>query len=176
MLSAFQTAADQGPVGQVVGLGELRTGQGVDARLTTFALGSCLAVALYDPETQTGGLLHAFLPNGLDDRHRIRVQKQPTLFVNPGIGELHQRVVELSAAEPARLIAKIAGGASLMGHTGAISDIGRANIEMARVLLRALGIRLVAEDVGGHRVRTVVFDLANGHVQIYAHGEGEVTL
>lgn len=176
MSSAVQEPPSEVSSDVVVGLGDLAVAQGPAGRLMTFALGSCVAVVLYDRQRQTGGLLHAFLPNGLEERYRMRVKRQPSLFVNPGISLLLEQLNALRVSSKSDLIAKIAGGASLVGHTGGISDVGRANAEMARVVLRHLQIRVVAEDVGGHRVRSAHLELDTGRFLVHTHGHGEVVL
>lgn len=164
------------PQNVVVGLGDLAVLQGPAGRLTTFALGSCVAVILYDRQRHVGGLLHAFLPDGDDERYRIRVKRQPTLFVRPGLSLLVEQVYALRNSNAPDLVAKMAGGASLVGHSGGIAGVGRANVEAARATLRSLHIRLVAEDVGEHRVRSAYLDLETGRFVVHTHGHGEVVL
>jgi chemotaxis protein CheD len=158
-----------------VGLGELTVAEGPGTVLTTFALGSCVAIALYDDRTMVGGLLHAFLPDGTQDRFRIRVRRQPSLFVNPGLDSLLDALVQ-RGAERRRLVARLAGGATLVGHAAGIADIGRHNLAMARGMLERLGIPVLGEDVGGHRVRTAHLHLDSGALVVHIHGYGEVTL
>ena len=50
----------------IVGVADLKVSNNVDDRLLTYALGSCLGVAVYDPVAHVGGLLHVMLPNCLD--------------------------------------------------------------------------------------------------------------
>ena len=45
-----------------VGMADLKACKCPDA-LTTLGLGSCVGVALYDPVTKIGGLLHCMLPD-----------------------------------------------------------------------------------------------------------------
>lgn len=175
MPNVDQTAG-AAPSSCVVGLGQLAVSAGPDGRFASFALGSSLAVAIYDPASRTGGLLHAFLPSGQDPRLRIRAQRQPSLFVDAGVAQLVEGIQAAAASPPEELVAKIAGAAALSGHDAVLGDVGPANVEAAREILRRLGVRLVAEDVGGHRVRSVTLELASGVLRIHTHGEGEVLL
>ena len=46
--------------------------------LVTYALGSCIAVAIYDPVARVGGLLHFMLPEGAGRR---AARRQESLHV-----------------------------------------------------------------------------------------------
>ena len=46
----------------VVGVGGLAVSNNQSVVLTTYSLGSCLGVTVYDPVSRSGGLLHAMLP------------------------------------------------------------------------------------------------------------------
>ena len=47
---------------QVIGVAGMKISHSRDDILVTYALGSCLGIAIYDPVTCVGGLLHAMLP------------------------------------------------------------------------------------------------------------------
>ena len=44
-----------------VGIGDVQFSRNTD-RLITFALGSCIGITFYDPQTKAGALLHIMLP------------------------------------------------------------------------------------------------------------------
>ena len=46
----------------VVGIADLKLSKKSGELLVTYALGSCLGVAIHDPEAKVGGILHAMLP------------------------------------------------------------------------------------------------------------------
>jgi len=52
-----------------------------------------------------------------------------------------------------------------VGSKGVI-QIGEENITAARAELKALGIPIVAESVGGSRGRTILFDVTDGSVSV----------
>lgn len=71
------------------------------------------------------------------------------------------------------LIREVVGGSDLEAQIfgGAFQDEdGRsgaeANIEMARRILSAKGVRIVSEDVGGKKGRKIVFQGSSGHVAV----------
>ena len=49
-----------------VGLGELVISSDPEDVLVAYGLGSCVGIAMYNPVTKTGGLLHAVLPERFD--------------------------------------------------------------------------------------------------------------
>jgi hypothetical protein len=70
----------------VVGMGELVVSADEGVTLVTYALGSCLGVAVYDPVARVGGMLHAMLPSSEVDP--ARAAALPALFVDTGVPEL----------------------------------------------------------------------------------------
>ncbi|RPF42939.1 chemotaxis protein CheD [Thermodesulfitimonas autotrophica] len=136
--------------------------------LITLGLGSCVGITLYDPVHKIGGLVHVMLPRMADFS---KGSGKPAKFADTGIPLLLEEVLRLGANR--RLLeAKMAGGAQMF--TGADNkfrfDIGERNVEVAREVLRNLGIKVVAEDVGGNRGRTMVLDTATGRVMIKTLG------
>lgn len=129
--------------------------------LVSYGLGSCLAVALYDPDNRLGGLAHTLLPEPL----RGVAVDRPGKFVTTALRFLRDELVA-AGANPQRLVAKLCGGARMFQLTSAVGSIGERNVEAARAELAALEIPLVAEDVGGSQGRTCEFHLADGKVLV----------
>ncbi|TLM63144.1 MAG: hypothetical protein FDZ69_12445 [Deltaproteobacteria bacterium] len=154
-----------------VGIAELRIARAPEV-LKAYGLGSCLAIALYDAGTRVGGLVHSLLPT----RRPGDAPGDATKYVDAAI---RQMVEELAAAgaDPARLQAKIAGGANMFetDYVTLMHSIGVRNARSARETLLELGIPLAGEEVGGNRGRTVAFDLATGHLLVYCARENRTT-
>src|SRR5690606_33471231 len=93
----------------VVGMADLRVSNSPDERLVTYALGSCLGIAVYDPTARVGGLLHVMLP--LSSTDMARAAENPALFVDTGVPELFRSCYRLGASKQ-RMIVRVAGGAS----------------------------------------------------------------
>ena len=146
-----------------VGIAELRIDR-APAVLKAYGLGSCLAIALYDPGERIGGLVHSLLP--------LRRSRDPfgeaTKYVDAAIRLMAEELVQ-AGADPARLQAKIAGGANMFEteYLTLINSIGVRNARSARDTLLALDIPLMGQEVGGNRGRTVEFDLATGRLLVY---------
>lgn len=147
---------------RTVGLGELAVDSS-PGRLVTFGLGSCVGLCLYDPIRRVGGLAHIFLPWG--DRER---EGQPALYANLGVERLADAVVALGG-EYRRLQAKMVGGARLFAHSDTL-NVGERNVEAVRNELARLRLRLVGEDVGGSRGRSLLFDLTDGRARVTSGG------
>ncbi len=136
--------------------------------ITTLGLGSCIGLVLYDPVTKVGGMVHYMLPDSTKVRNNSNVAK----FGDTGIRELLKRVVA-AGGNKNRLVAKIAGGAKMFEVSGLseVGNIGARNAQTARETLKALGIRLVAEDTGLNYGRTVELHCDTGEFYIKSVGK-----
>ena len=152
-----------------VGMADLQVSADPAARLVTYALGSCLGVAVYDPMARVGGLLHVMLPLSEIDAERARAN--PALFVDTGVPALFRACYGLGAVK-SRMIVKVAGGAAA-GAAGAPDQfqIGKRNLLTLRKLLWKNGVLVRAQDVGGHQLsRTMALALADGAVTLRTSG------
>jgi chemotaxis protein CheD len=125
-----------------------------DCRLTTI-LGSCVSVALYDPTCAVGGINHYLLPRGPRDSASAR-------FGEVALPRL-LREVKAAGATAASLVAKVFGGACLLGAAGR-RDIGSQNVETALAFLARERIRVVAQHTGGAQGRKLIFRTSDGVV------------
>jgi len=149
-----------------VGIAELKVTSQPD-RLITLGLGSCVGLTLYDPVTRVGGLLHIMLP----DSTQFNNVTKPAKFADLGIPLLVSEVGRYGGRVN-NLQAKMAGGAQMFSglNDKFVLNIGERNIAMTRQTLKSLGIRVIAEDVGGNRGRTMILDTVNGQVIIRTVG------
>jgi len=126
--------------------------------LVTYALGSCIGLAIYDPEISAGGLLHFMLPDSAMDRDGA--QTKPCKFADSGVRWL-LRELALQGARKERLRVWIAGGASLQNDSR-IFQVGLRNDDAVRRMMAETGLKLNGEDVGGSRIRTMGLELGSG--------------
>jgi chemotaxis protein CheD len=153
----------------VVGVGDCRVTGDPESTLVTYALGSCIAVTIYDPVARVGGMLHFMLPeSGLD---RAKAQQRPFMFADTGIPLLFHSAYERGAVKQ-RLIVTAAGGAQLMDANG-VFNIGKRNCLALRKILWKAGVMLRAEEVGGMASRTVRLEIGSGRVSLRGAGERE---
>lgn len=130
--------------------------------LTTYSLGSCIAVCLYDPATHIGGMLHYQLPSSALEPDRA--QKKPFMFADSGMEIMIEKLLSMGAHKK-RMQVKIAGGAAMdTGPKG--FDIGKRNHLALRKVLWQHGMFLDAEDVGGSSPRNMYMNLDDGSVTV----------
>jgi len=139
-------------------------GEGV---IVTLGLGSCVAIMLYDADRAAGAMAHVLLPSRSLAHDATNLAKFPESAVPLLIDRLRTL-----GAEPRRLVAKLAGGASMFGQlmTPGTIQMGERNIVASRNALRAASIPIVKESVGGERGRSVRFHIKDGRVEIRSVG------
>ena len=159
--SAYAHAA---PGGQrhVVGIGEFAISNRKEDVIITHALGSCIAVCVWDPTNLVAGLLHFLLPDSRINPQRSK--EQPAAFADTGIPLLFQTAYQ-HGLQKNRCMVRLVGGAEVAG-SGASFDIGKRNILAAKNMLWRNGVLIKGEDVGGKAVRTVSLFVGEGRLQI----------
>lgn len=152
-----------------VGMADLKLCISPDS-VTTLGLGSCVGVAIRDPQTKVGGLAHVMLPDSTAIRNNINIYK----FADTGITEL-VRVMEEAGAKRSRMVAKIAGGAQMFAfqNKNDLVRVGERNVEASIKKLKELKIPILAQDTGENYGRTVIFYPENGDFVIRAVGKPE---
>lgn len=132
-----------------------------DGVLITLGLGSCVAIMLHDAEARIGGMAHVLLPS----RRLSRDQSNPAKFPETAVPFLVTRLIA-AGADRDRLVAKLAGGASMFAQlmTPGTVQMGERNLAAARAALRDNAIPIVGEAVGGERGRSVRFHISDGRV------------
>ena len=155
----------------VVGVGGFVVSNDHSATLTTYSLGSCLGITIYDPVSRTGGLLHAMLPDSSINPEKAAAQ--PGMFVDSGIPALFRAAYELKA-DKHRIQICVAGGAQFLDQSG-FFNIGQRNYTALRNLLAQHGLVLQAQQVGGLVSRTLHLQLATGEVRLRSSGHLEET-
>lgn len=121
-------------------------------------LGSCVAVCLFDPILQIGGINHYMLPywNG----QGLASPK----YGNIAIDRLTDKMISLGCNKN-NLKAKIFGGGEVIETNIVQFHIGQRNIEVARTMLEDLKIPIVSSSVGGKLGRKIEFYTHTGDVR-----------
>ncbi|MGI5936499.1 MAG: chemotaxis protein CheD [Oscillospiraceae bacterium] len=142
--------------------------------LYSLGLGSCVGVAIYDPVTRIGGLIHVLLPSYKEFTQGVHSR---TKFADSGIVDLVNAMVEAGAGRY-NLKAKIVGGAAMFSTESnqVYNTIGSRNVSMCVETLKKLGIEIVAQDVGGNKGRSIYFDLSTGALSVRTIEKGEKTI
>jgi len=158
-------AADPGGGSRIViGIGELAVTDNPHAVVVTHALGSCVAVCLWDSEAHVGGMLHFLLPDS--KVNPLRAQQQPATFADLGIPLLFQAAYKIGAVKQ-RCVVRLVGGADVTGVQGqGMLEVGRRNQVAAKNLLWRNGVLIKAERLGGSEPRNVTLAVGTGGLRI----------
>jgi chemotaxis protein CheD len=137
--------------------------------LLTIGLGSCVAIALHDPDAKVGGLAHILLPSPALSRR----DQSPGKFPQTAVPLLLQDMVALGA-RPSRVTARIAGGASMFTNLQPAGTIqmGERNLVAVRAALTHHNIPLVGSAVGGDFGRTVRLYVDDGRLEVSTVRQG----
>ncbi len=121
-------------------------------------LGSCVAVCLYSKGGNGGAMNHFMLPGGSNEG----------MLAKYGDYATEKLIEQFAKIEPDRAnwVAKMYGGGAVVGHLNTGFKVGDRNIEVARKILSAKGIRITYEEVGGDQGRKIFFDNATGDIEV----------
>ncbi len=146
----------------VVGISDVKVSGNVEDVLVTYALGSCLGVAVYDPWVKVGGLLHFMLPDSSLDLNKAR--EKPAMFADTGIPLLFKSCYRLGAVKK-RMIVKVAGGGNIL-HDSSHFMIGQKNMTALRKIFWRNNVLIDGEDIGKDNHRTVQLNIFTGKVVV----------
>ena len=152
-----------------VGIGEFAVSDRPNDLIITAALGSCVAVCVWEPVAGVAGMLHFLLPDARSNPQRA--QAEPAAFADSGIPLLFHATYKLGAQKN-RCKVWLIGGADIAGHSSeGILSMGRRNVLAARGVLWQNGMLIQGEAVGGNAPRTVTVSVADGHITVKSNGE-----
>lgn len=145
-----------------IGIGEWAVSGSVDDVLKTYALGSCVAVVIYDASLRIAGMIHVALPDSAMAPDRALTS--PGSFANLGLPLMIEEMKGMGVTR-AHVWVKIAGGATRV-DLGNIFDIGKRNVLAVKKVLWRSSLGPLAEDTGGDSSRTVSVSVASGSVEL----------
>jgi chemotaxis protein CheD len=151
----------------VVGMADCQVANSTDQILVTYALGSCIGLAVYDSTAKVGGMLHFMLPDSTIDPARGRAN--PCMFADTGIPLLLDQVCGRGASKR-RLIVRAAGGAQMMDRENTF-QIGKRNYQAMRRILWKAGVLLQGEAIGGTNSRTIRLEIGTGDLWLQEAGQ-----
>ena len=151
----------------VIDVADLKISNKAEDVLITYALGSCIAVMVYDPKVKIGGLLHFMLADSSIDKKKALTK--PAMFADTGIPLLFKSCYKLGA-EKKHMVVKLAGGASILDDSNYFR-IGQKNITAIRKIFWKNKVIVNSEDTGENYNRTVEFHMSDGKV-VVRNGRG----
>ena len=161
------TAKAGSPRINMVGIGALKIVAAPEKLRTV--LGSCIGIALFDPQLRIAGLAHSILPEGAEEIEQLGK------FADQAVDNLVVRLMALGASRT-RLTAKLVGGAAMFGTANNGAQLGERNAEGARRRLQAHDIPIIAEAVGGTKGRKVLVNPDTGNVEVAIIGSEPVII
>jgi len=156
----------------IVGVADMKVSNRTDDTIVTYSLGSCIGLAIYEPQAVVGGMLHYMLPSSAIDA--VKAESNPFMFADTGIPALFKQIYELGA-EKSRIKVFVAGGAEIMDQEG-IFNLGRQNYSALMQILIKNNVSIWKQAVGGYSNRTVKMEIASGNIYLKTSGLGEVRL
>lgn len=132
-------------------------------------LGSCVAVALYDPVEQIGGLNHFMLPGELHSRDFY--QEESGRYGMYAMELLINTIIK-EGGDKRRLKAKVFGGGHVLNTSA--GNIPESNIRFAFEFLETEQIPVIANNVGGTYARKVLFFPESSRILLKRFGDKKV--
>ena len=145
-----------------VGIGEYAISDSAELQLKTYALGSCVAIIIYDRDQKVAALMHVALPDS--DINKEKASRSPGYFADTGVVQLLKEL-EKRKAKKKNISIKLAGGSNIMDENRRF-DIGKRNVLAIKKLLWKYQLGVIAEDTGGDISRTVSVSVETGNVSI----------
>jgi chemotaxis protein CheD len=142
----------------VVGVGDMAVSNNALVTLSTYALGSCVGVVVYDPAVKVGGILHMMLPDSSISPEKAK--SQPAMFADTGL-PLFFRSLAGMKADQSRLRIFVTGGAGILSSHDNFK-IGERNTKATMEYLAANGYRVRQQVTGGTTNRTVHLEIGAG--------------
>ncbi len=149
-----------------VDIADIKVSNDPTATLITYALGSCIAVALYEPTRHVGGMIHYMLP--LSTVSPDKAKESPAMFADTGIPLLFERMYALGCKK-SDLVVKVIGGGQIYDDNNTF-EIGQRNYMVLRKMFWKVGVLISAEDVGGKKSRTTRLHVGTGLVTVRSSG------
>ena len=121
-------------------------------------LGSCVAVCLWDPVLEIGGINHFMLP--LWNGQGLASPRYGNIAIEKLISSM-----EYMGSKKINLKAKIFGGAEVIETGIKQFHIGKRNIELAKEVLKNENIPIISSSLGGKLGRKILFFTQTGEVR-----------
>ncbi|HLE11787.1 MAG: hypothetical protein A2504_15185 [Bdellovibrionales bacterium RIFOXYD12_FULL_39_22] len=147
----------------IVGVGDCIASKDPSDEIKTYALGSCVALILLDPQLRAGAMAHIALPES--NINLARSKERPGYFADTAIPYLFNLMSRLGSIPHKKYIIKLIGGANVVKDEDRFV-IGERNITAVKKILWNMNYAITAEDVGKNFSRTVALDMKNGKITI----------
>lgn len=145
-----------------VQIGQVRVAQG-KVILNSTAIGSCIAIVVYDATKKIGALAHVMLPGRAPKSKPLR---EKTRYTADAVDVIATRMEQLGSKSKDIEVVLI-GGANVLGKED--DTICEQNIRSVMSVLQQKSLRIRAQYLGGNKRRSVWLDVGAGVVS-YTQG------
>ena len=146
-----------------VQIGQVKTGKG-KVILQSKAIGSCVAIVVYDATKNVGALAHVMLPGRAPAKKKV----EKTKYTANAIDAIVNKMSKLGSKKDDIEVFLVGGGNILNREDDTIC---KDNIESALKLLSEKQLKVRAQAVGGTARRSASLDIEHGIVS-YTEGDG----
>lgn len=150
----------------IVDIGDCKVSKNAEDLLVTYSLGSCVGVAIHDPEAGVGGIIHCMLPLASVDK--TKADTRPFMFVDSGMMRFLTMLFDLGCSR-ANLVVKVAGCARILDNSN-LFRIGERNYTVLRKVLWKNGLMIKSEQIGGSLSRTLRLEVGSGRCLLRSSG------
>jgi chemotaxis protein CheD len=152
----------------IIDVSDIGFSSNVDEVLCAPSLGSCIALSIYDPEVQAGGILIYMLPDSTE-MELDGLDQFVFMFADTGLPNFLEKAMEFGiSCNRAKLV--VAGGGHMPGQKGK-SDIGSRNNEALEAFLSKNGLIPHHRSIGGKINRTLKLEIGSGRIRIQIAGQ-----
>ncbi|HDZ18679.1 MAG TPA: chemotaxis protein CheD [archaeon] len=127
------------------------------SRTIIYGLGSCIALIMFDDRNKMGGMSHILLPSSKRAKNIGFPHKYADLSVKCLTYELISKGAHLK-----NINAIIIGGSRIFDNM--VFEIGRDNVKTVKKHLTKFNIKIVKEETGGSKGRTVIYEPFNNNL------------
>ncbi len=153
-----------------LGIGDYGVSNTPGEVLRTMGLGSCIGVVLLAPHVHAVGLAHIALPSSKTNPRRAK--SKPGAYADTAIPALLKVMKEIGVSSASQIVAKLAGGATVVDPNN-VFNIGNRNQVMVKRVLDYYRIKVVATELGGDLSRNVSVYVDSGKVELSSAGRGK---
>lgn len=148
----------------ILGVGDMGACSESGEVVKTYALGSCVALCLYDPRQKIAGMAHVALPESSIKPDQAKTK--PGRFADTAVPALMQQMTDMGCRPRGRgLQIKLVGGAQILNM---VAKLGERNELAIKKWLWKMGLGPQAQDVGGTESRTAELFVDTGRLRITA--------
>jgi chemotaxis protein CheD len=134
-----------------------------DTQIRTI-LGSCVAITLWHPKRQIGGMCHYMLSNP----RKLNLARLDGRYAEDAM-HLFLEALARTKTLPREYQVKMFGGGNMFPtlNTKEENNIGQRNLIIGQELLQANGFYVHTTHLGGVGYRRIIFNMRNGEVLLY---------